>query len=78
MLIESLVVTLILNHVRYNMACVYHPPHVVSTSLPRAVADDFDRFFGAICNLKGRNIILGDFNCSPTTTFCPLLLLIPS
>ena len=69
-LIENLLVSFVLNHNRYNVACVYHPPHVVSTSLPRAVADDFDRFFGEICDLKGRNIILGDFNCpggSPTS-----------
>ena len=59
-----------LNHTRYNIACLYHPPHAVSTSLPKAVVDNFDRFFGEICELKGRNIILGDFNCpgdSPTT-----------
>ena len=59
-----------LNHIKYNIACVYHPPHAVAASLPRVVADEFDRFFGEICNFKGRNIILGDFNCpgdSPTT-----------
>lgn len=68
--LECLIVSFILDHARYNIACVYHPPHVVTASLPKVVAEEFDIFFGEICDLKGRNIVLGDFNCpgdSPTT-----------